>query len=75
MVAGGGRRIAAMLVLAAGPNLVAPCGACRQRILEFADDAAPVHLASPDGIGRTLSVAELLPFAFRTETMAGKEPP
>jgi cytidine deaminase len=75
MVAGGGRRIRSMLVVAAGPNLVAPCGACRQRILEFADDAVPIHLASPDGIGRTLLVSDLLPFAFRTETLTGAEPP
>lgn len=75
MVAGGGRRIGAMLVLAGGPHLVAPCGACRQRILEFAGDAVPVHLADPGGIRRTLSVSELLPFAFRTETLASAEPP
>lgn len=71
MVAGGGRRIVAMLVVADGPALVAPCGACRQRICEFAADATPVHLANLDGIGRTMSVAELLPAAFGPDNLSG----
>ena len=54
MVAEGGRRIAAALVLAAGDPLVTPCGACRQRIREFAGEAVAIHLARPDGIARTL---------------------
>lgn len=64
MVAAGGRRVAAVLVVASGPELVAPCGACRQRLREFAADDVPVHLASPDGIGHTARLAELLPRAF-----------
>lgn len=69
MVAGGGRRIAAILVMADGPSLVAPCGGCRQRIREFAADATPVHLANLDGIGRTMQAVDLLPFAFGPDTM------
>jgi thymidine phosphorylase len=53
MAAGGGRRIATILVVADGPALVAPCGACRQRIREFAGDDALVHLADPGGVRRT----------------------
>lgn len=64
MVAGGGTRIAAILIVAEGPTLVTPCGACRQRIREFAADAVPVHLADLDDIRQTLSVADILPFAF-----------
>ena len=64
MAAGGARSIRAILVVADGPELVAPCGACRQRIREFAGDDAPVYLAGPDGIGHTLRAADLLPFAF-----------
>lgn len=64
MAAGGGRRIAAILVVAFGPELVAPCGACRQRIREFAADDTPVHLAGPDGIGQTVRIGDLLPLAF-----------
>ena len=36
MVAAGERRIAAVLVFGAGEALTTPCGACRQRIREFA---------------------------------------
>jgi len=65
MVAGGARRLAAILVLggedAAG---LAPCGACRQRIAEFATPEAIVHCAGPAGIGRTIAAAELLPSTF-----------
>ncbi len=45
----------------AGP--IAPCGACRQVLLEFTDPAAPVWLVGRDGTLRT-SLAELLPHAF-----------
>jgi cytidine deaminase len=38
-----------------------PCGACRQVIAEFAAPETPVHI---DGVG-TLTVADLLPSAFR----------
>ena len=40
MVAAGGRRIAAVLVLAGGPALCPPCGGCRQRLAEFAGPEA-----------------------------------
>ena len=64
-LARGGRRIAAILVVAGGDELVAPCGACRQRIREFAEsDDVPVHLADPGGVQRTLTIGELLPLAF-----------
>ena len=64
LVAGGGRRINALVVVASGVELVAPCGACRQRIREFAADDAPIHMAGPDGVRRTCRVADLLPLAF-----------
>lgn len=65
MVAGGGRRLIAILVLGGNdPGGLAPCGACRQRILEFAAPGATVHCAGPSGIGRTIAVPELLPHAF-----------
>lgn len=74
MAAGGARRIAAILIVAAGPELVAPCGACRQRILEFAAGDTPVYLAGPDGIGQTHRAADLLPFAFGPQTLRATEP-
>ena len=70
MVAGGGRAIAAILVVAEGEALVAPCGACRQRIREFGRDDTPVHFADLTGPRRATTLGELLPFAFGPEMLA-----
>jgi cytidine deaminase len=64
MVAAGGRRITAIAVAVAGPAPIPPCGGCRQRIAEFAEPATPVHLATDAGSRRTVTLGELLPFAF-----------
>lgn len=69
MVAGGSRAIAAALVVAAGPVLVAPCGACRQRLREFAADDVVVRLADLDGHSREVTLGELLPLAFGPDTI------
>ena len=73
MVAGGETAIAAVLVVGDGQALVTPCGACRQRIREFAADDVPVHLAALDGVRRTMSAAELLPVAFGPDRLPAKE--
>jgi len=70
MAVSGARRIAAILVLAEGAELVTPCGACRQRIREFATEATPVHLADLSGIRRTLTLGDLLPHAFGPDNLA-----
>jgi cytidine deaminase len=61
-----GRRIAAITCVAdpIGGRPTTPCGGCRQRIAEFAGPETPVHCLSPDGVGRTWRLAELLPGAF-----------
>lgn len=64
MVAGGARAIRAILVLGDGPELVTPCGACRQRIREFAMPETPILIAGPEGIRARFSLAELLPASF-----------
>ena len=69
MIAGGGRRIAEILVCGDGAGLVTPCGACRQRIREFAGPDTPIHAAGPDRIAKTFTLAELLPESFGPETL------
>jgi len=64
MVSGGCREIKAILVIASGEKLCTPCGACRQRIAEFAGKETAVHLANHAGIQKTLNLSELLPMAF-----------
>ena len=64
MVASGARAIRAILVIGPGEELVTPCGACRQRIREFAAPETPVLIAGPDGVRARFSLAELLPASF-----------
>ncbi len=71
MMAGGGRRIAAVLVLGPGPGLVTPCGACRQRIREFATPETPIHVADTDGVRACFTLGALLPDSFGPENLTG----
>ncbi|MGW9330669.1 cytidine deaminase [Bosea sp. NPDC055594] len=64
MVAGGSRAIRAILVVGPGEELVTPCGACRQRIREFAAPETPVLIAGTGGVRARFSLAELLPASF-----------
>jgi cytidine deaminase len=64
MVAAGERRIREFLVLGEGEALVTPCGACRQRIREFAGEDVLVHVAGPEGVRASFTLGALLPEAF-----------
>jgi cytidine deaminase len=64
MVAAGETRIAAVMVVGGGHELVTPCGLCRQRIREFATPDTMVHVGDDAGVRRSFTFAELLPFAF-----------
>lgn len=64
MVAGGDKLIRKILIVADSKELIAPCGACLQRIKEFSDDKTRILLASPDGIKKTFKLSQLLPFGF-----------
>jgi len=69
MVAGGGGRVAEVVVAAAGAAECAPCGGCRQRLHEFAAGDVPVHLIDLERVRRRTTLGELLPLAFGPETM------
>lgn len=64
MNADGGRLIKDIVVVADGDSLISPCGACLQRIFEFADAETTVHLADLTGIKQSLKITELLPISF-----------
>ncbi len=64
MIAGGARAIRAIVVIGDGAELVTPCGACRQRIREFAAPETPIAIAGPEGVRARFSLAELLPASF-----------
>jgi cytidine deaminase len=73
MVAAGGHTITEVLVVAdERPGVPTPCGACRQRIREFAGLETPVHLAGLAGVIRTVTLGDLLPHSFGPEFL-GKE--
>jgi homotetrameric cytidine deaminase len=66
LVTGGGHRIAEAVVMA-DTELIVPCGGCRQRLAEFAGPDTKIHLSGPEGVRRTVTLAELLPLAFDLE--------
>lgn len=72
MVAGGDHRIVEIVVVGGGERLCTPCGGCRQRLAEFAGPATPVHVCGPDGLRKTVTLAELLPYSFSAENLLGK---
>ncbi|HEX8666295.1 MAG TPA: cytidine deaminase [Beijerinckiaceae bacterium] len=72
MAAAGGRAIAAVLVLGEGEALVTPCGACRQRIREFAGPDVPVHIADVKGVRRSFRLDELLPYSFGPDNLGSR---
>lgn len=68
MVAGGGTRIVKIAVAGGGQGqksrACTPCGGCRQRIDEFADDNTRVIVKDDDDTWHSYSMAELLPSSF-----------
>jgi cytidine deaminase len=64
MVAAGGKRVLECLVVGPGPEVITPCGDCRQKLREFASDDLPVHLCGPDGLHRTVTLGQLFPMSF-----------
>lgn len=70
MVAAGERQIAEILILAESGEPIMPCGACRQRLFEFATPETKVHSAGPKGVALSLGLAELLPHAFGRQNLA-----
>ena len=64
MVAAGGKRILECVVVGPGPEVITPCGGCRQKLREFGADDLPVHLCGPDGLHRTVTLGQLFPMSF-----------
>lgn len=69
MVAAGEQKICDILVIGEGDVAVTPCGACRQRIAEFADEATRILVAQEAGVRAVYYCHELLPDAFGPKTL------
>jgi cytidine deaminase len=67
MVSSGEREIVELLTVCEGDLLGTCCGGCRQKIREFADVTVPIHACGPEGLRRTFTLDELLPFSFGPE--------
>lgn len=65
MVAAGSKTIAAIAIASPNESFCFPCGGCRQKIAEFADDETPIILVTAKGKISKHTVGELLPHAFR----------
>jgi cytidine deaminase len=64
MIAGGGRRIARIYVTGPGVAPVTPCGGCRQRLREFADNDVMVISHGVAGQPLYQTLGQLLPYSF-----------
>ncbi len=71
MIAGGARRIVEVLVIGGGDDLCTPCGGCRQRLNEFASADVPIHVCGPEGLRKTVTLGELLPYSFGPSNLDG----
>ncbi len=78
-VASGQRRFSACVVVTRGPNPGAPCGMCRQVLVEFEADLPILLVAWDDTAGheaarRHATLSGLLPDAFRPSALAPGDP-
>ncbi len=67
------RRIAEVLVIGGGAGLCTPCGGCRQRLREFACAETLIHVAGPEGVRASFTLAELLPHSFGPENLGSSK--
>ena len=63
----GGQRALAVLVTGPGPDLITPCGGCRQKLREFAAQDLVIIAGDPTGIKQQWTLEQLLPFSFGPE--------
>lgn len=69
MIAAGDTSFSEVAVIAESPQPVPPCGGCRQKLVEFADDGARITMSTTSGAKIEMAVADLLPGAFGSAHM------
>ena len=68
----GRHRIAEVMVVGGAENdgrLVTPCGHCRQYLREHMAGEMKIHVAGPEGLRKTFTLEELLPYSFGPENL------
>ncbi len=70
MITGGQYKIADVAVIGPSEHLCTPCGDCRQRIREFADEDTIIHVMDKSGVVlKRYTMDELLPDSFGPENL------
>lgn len=69
MVLNGDTDIKDIYVIGHGDALVTPCGGCRQKIREFSSADTMIHICGSEGVRKSLTMEELLPFSFGPENL------
>jgi len=64
MVMAGGKQAVAVLVTGPGPEVITPCGGCRQKLREFAGPDLEIIAGDPAGIKDQWTLEQLLPHSF-----------
>jgi cytidine deaminase len=68
-VSEGAREMKAIVVMTEAKSPWAPCGLCRQVMLEFGNPNTPVILKSTKGATKRLTLADLCPHSFSPKQM------
>jgi len=71
LISAGNTQIAEVAIACSSQNLCSPCGACRQRLAEFANPDILVHMANVDGEHQTVRLGDLLPQPFNQQHLGG----
>lgn len=64
MICQGAQLIAEIIIVTSANKPCPPCGACLQRIKEFATTNLPIHLADETAITKSLTLNDLFPQSF-----------
>lgn len=65
MLMAGGKRALVAVVTGPGPDIITPCGGCRQKLREFSEpEELVIYAGDPGGIRQRWTLAELLPHSF-----------
>lgn len=67
MVKAGSHKIKKILIMSPTEESCPPCGGCRQKIQEFAEPTTEILMADQSGNVKSVTMAELLPFAFELD--------
>lgn len=70
LVSNGYKQIKEVVIVSSGNTFCPPCGACRQRLYEFAAaNTIKIHLYTLTGKQQTISLNELLPYPFNASLL------